>query len=117
MAFNALHTALESSVNFLLASGLCAEINLTMSPNFSVEGNRITAAAYRVECTKPVDGVNVPMTVTFTPTTTREDGSVLHLDEIIGYEIEFDGMCVRGWTLTAEGRSTEAAMDCVGGAE
>jgi len=30
MAFNSIHTALEAAVNRLLASGLCAEINLVM---------------------------------------------------------------------------------------
>ena len=116
MAFNSLHTALESAVNMLLASGLCAEINLVMSPNYSVEDNRIKAAEYRVECLKPVVG-NTPMTVTFTPPLTREDGTVLRLEEIVGYEVEFDGACVMGWTLTAEGKSREAAIDCLGGGE
>ena len=112
MAFNSLHTALESAVNILLASGLCAEINLVMSPSFSVEEDRIRAAEYRVECVKPVVG-NTPMTVTFTPPLTREDGTVLRLEEIVGYEVEFDGECVRGWTLTAEGKSRVAAIDCI----
>jgi len=117
MAFNSIHTALEAAVNILLASGLCAEINLVMSPNYSVEEGRIKAAEYRVECLKPVDRTGVPMRVTFTPPLTREDGSVLRLEEIEGYEVEFDGICARGWTVTAEGRSREYAMDCIEGVE
>jgi|TARA_R110000787_G_scaffold193899_2_gene305425 hypothetical protein len=117
MAFNSLHTALEAAVNVLLASGLCAEINLVMSPNYTVEANRIQAAEYRVECVEPYETLSVPMVVTFTPPLTREDGSVLRLEEIVGYEVEFDGMCVRGWSLTAESRSSEAAISCIGGSE
>ena len=117
MAFNSLHTALEALVNTMLATGLCAEINIVMSPSYSIEGNRIKAAEYRVECLKPVVGGNTPMRVTFTPPLMREDGSELMLEEIVGYEVEFDGSCVRGWTLTAEGKSTEAAIDCLGGVE
>ena len=117
MAFNSIHTALEALVNTMLATGLCAEINLIMSPNYSVEEGRIKAAEYRVECLKPVVVGNTPMTVTFTPPLMREDGSELMLQEITGYEIRFDGSCVSGWTLTSEGRSREAAVDCVGGIE
>ena len=113
MAFNSLHTALESAVNILLASGLCAEINLVMSPSFSVEEGRIRAAEYRVECVKPVVGNNTPMVLTFIPPTGREDGSELRMEEIVGYEIEFDGDCARGWTITAEGKSRVAAIDCI----
>jgi len=117
MAFNSIHTALEAAVNVVLASGLCSEINLVMSPNYSVEGVRIKAAEYRVECLKQTRETGTPMTVTFTPPLSREDGSELRLEEIVGYEVEFDGMCARGWTVTAEGRSREYAMDCIGGAE
>ena len=117
MAFNSIHTALEAAVNVVLASGLCSEINLVMSPNYSVEGVRIKAAEYRVECLKQTRETGTPMTVTFTPPLSREDGSELRLEEIVGYEVEFDGSCVRGWTLTEGGRSSVAAMDCVGGGE
>lgn len=115
MAYNSLHTALEASVNLLLASGLCAEINLVMSPNFTVEENIINSAAYRVECVQPIEASSIPMTVTFTPPTQREDGSDLHLEEIVGYEVLFDGNCAYGWTITAEGKSRQSAMDCIEG--
>jgi hypothetical protein len=117
MAFNSLHTALESAVNILLASGLCAEINLVMNPSFSVEENRILAAEYRVECVEPYETLSVPMVVTFTPPTQREDGSLLRMEDIVGYQIEFDGVCARGWTLTEGDRSKEPAIGCIVGVE
>ncbi len=60
MGFNALHTVLEASVNTLLATSLCAEINLTMSPNYSIEQGIIKGADYRVECLKPAGKEPVP---------------------------------------------------------
>lgn len=109
MAYNSLHTALEAAVNTLLASGLCAEINLVMSPSFTVEAGRINGADFRVECVK-----SPAMSITFQQPTQREDGSVLMCNDITGYELVFDGRCVTGHTVTADGKS-KPVTDCVGG--
>ena len=113
MAYNSLHTALEAAVNTLLAAGLCGEINLTMSPNFSVEGNNITGANFKVECTRELNLVNTPMSITFQQPTQREDGSVLMCVDITGYVLVFDGKSVTGHTVTADGKS-KPATSCVG---
>tara|TARA_R110001599_G_scaffold287356_2_gene489903 strand:+ start:3233 stop:3565 length:333 start_codon:yes stop_codon:yes gene_type:complete len=108
MAFNSIHTALESAVNILLLSGFCSEINLVQSPSFEVLGGEIIGAGYRVECAKPAAFV-----VEFDTPELREDGSVLLSSDISGYEIEFKDGCFYGWTVTKEGKSSGPAFDCL----
>ena len=111
MAFNALHTVFEASVNALLATGLCAEINLTMSPNYTIEAGIIEGANYRVECVKPVESMPNGI-VTFNPPTEREDGTPLNINEISGYEIEFGANCYSGRTITKDGQKSAAVISC-----
>ena len=115
MAFNSLHTALEAAVNTLLASGLCAEINLVMSPSYTLEEGIINGADYRVECLKPASVDPVKILITFTPPTEREDGSVLKPEEIKGYELEFYDGCVTGKTVDIDGLKSDPVISCYQG--
>ena len=63
--FNALHTALEASVNALLLTG-CLQVDLVMSPNYSVdETGQIAGASYRVECVRPAALADPTTTITW----------------------------------------------------
>lgn len=114
MAFNSIHTALESAVNILLASTLCSEINLVQSPAFEVINGAIQGANYSVECLKEAEQITQdrPLLLTFNQATHREDGSILLASEILGYEIKLIENCFYGWTVTAEGKSTTPAKSC-----
>ena len=115
MSFNSLHTVLEAAVNTLLASGLCAEINLTMSPNYSIEQGIIKGADYRVECLKPAESYPKVL-VTFTPPTEREDGTTLKPEEIKGYELEFIDGCVTAKTVDTDNLKSIPVISCYNGA-
>lgn len=100
MAFNSSHTAFEAAINALLASGLCAEINLVQSPGFEVTDGLITGANYRFECVKRVEPTCThtgqgAIRLTWDIPTSREDGTRLDLTEISGYFIAF-GTSVSG---------------------
>lgn len=107
MAYNALHTALEAAVNAVLATTLCAEIDLTMAPRYELGGEGITGPGYRVECE-----TTRRLTVALTPPTKREDGTPLHSDEIRGYEFEILNGCVTGRTVLTDGLRSAPVTSC-----
>lgn len=114
MGFNSLHTVFETAVNAILATGLCAEVNLVMSPNYSIEDGIIKGADYRVECAKEVAGPkNDGMLLTFKPPTKREDGTEITIDEIYGYELTFIDGCASGRTIDTNGVKSEVVVSCV----
>jgi len=99
--YNALHTALTAAVNLILP---CAEIKVTMSPNFTVNEGVINGADFRVECLVPVpEAPNLKdILVSFDTPKEREDGSRLDGNEIAGYEIEMLSGCVKARTIDTD---------------
>lgn len=114
MAYNSLHTAFEAAVNALLAVNMCGEIDLVMSPSYQADSRGVSSAVFNLKCVKSISSTGTPMSITFQQPTQREDGSVLMCNDITGYELVFDGKCVTGHTVTADGKSKPVTA-CVGG--
>ena len=106
MAFSALHTGLEALVNALLITTPCSEVNIVLNPGYEVVENKLVSPEWRVECAKPVQGLEI----TFSPPTEREDGSALDSSEIGSYIIRVDGHTASAKTCDTDGQcSTTSA--------
>jgi len=95
-SYNALHTVLEAAVNAMLLVTPCAEIDLVMSPPYSITETGIAGADYRVECKIPLilpvypippEAIVNSIEIAWDIPTAREDGTALPIPEIYGYRL------------------------------